>query len=510
MMLHVKMDRTSVKILILLGTLAAACTGQGLVNVALGKTVSLSSSYHPYWPSGNVVNGNTNGTYDETNCIQTAYQVQSGPVQRQRSQEDKSPWLQVDLGRNYPVFKMTLYHRLYQQYTVIPATILVDNQTCFRYDTHFPFRDAAFSCSTTNYGQTVTIQRDVKQATFTLDLCEIQVWVCQSGYSGDSCTTPCAITHCAYCDQYKEALCYDCDDGYFGPSCSKCGHCTGGSACDKVTGQCPRECQAGGQGTQCNVSTENRDNLPTKPEISTDVGPLVGAVVGGFALLALVVVVSVTIYLKRKRTRRSSTSDQSELLHGNTPRVAPQLNKENDPIENPDEPRSPKDEGSNYDEIIERRNFYDSLQPLDQRPNERPVYTSPVFKNASATAGAPDYSASGSTKGRNPYDSLQPLDQRPDERSAYITPVFKNASVTTGAPDHSASESREGRNRYDSLQPVDQRPDEQSVYTTPIFKNIPEATGALVYYSHKGSSSDSEESDGNYCQAVKAPQEQFH
>lgn len=462
-MLHMKTDLISVKILVVLGTLAAVCTGQGPVNVALGKTVSLSSSYHPYWPSGNVVNGNTNGTYDETNCIQTAYQVHSGPVQRQNSQEDRSPWLQVDLGRNYPVYKMTLYHRFYQQYTVIPATILVDNQTCFRYDTHFPFRDAAFTCSTTNYGQTVTIRRDVKQAAFTLDLCELQVWVCQSGYSGDSCTTPCAITHCAYCDQYKEALCYDCDDGYFGPSCTKCGHCTGGSACDQVTGQCPRNCQAGGQGTECNVSTENRDNLPTKPEISTNVGPLVGAVVGGFALLALVVVVSVTIYLKRKRTRRSSTGDQSELLHGNTSRVAPQLNKENDPMENPGGPHSPEDGGSNYDEIIERRNFYDSLQPLDQR-DERSVYTSPVFKNASATAGPLDYSASGSMEGRNPYDSLQPLDQRPEE---------------------------------------------QSVYTTLIFKNIPESAGASVYYSHKESSSDSEESDGKYCQAVKAPQEQF-
>ena len=67
-------------------------------NVALGKTCRMSSKLQAQNDYA-AVNNNTSGIYDNsTNCIHTG-------------RGDKQPWWQVDLGRPYPVYNITIWAR---------------------------------------------------------------------------------------------------------------------------------------------------------------------------------------------------------------------------------------------------------------------------------------------------------------------------------------------------------------------------------------------------------------
>ena len=76
------------------------------VNVALGKTYSHSSAYLPNEPNLNnttnpasyAANGNTDGTYDTTNCIHTV-------------NSDNNDWWQVDLGAEYSLYNFKVWGR---------------------------------------------------------------------------------------------------------------------------------------------------------------------------------------------------------------------------------------------------------------------------------------------------------------------------------------------------------------------------------------------------------------
>ncbi|XP_025108302.1 multiple epidermal growth factor-like domains protein 6 [Pomacea canaliculata] len=100
-------------------------------------------------------------------------------------------------------------------------------------------------------GRVVNITRDCDQVGYTINICEVQVWVCDDGWYGDTCTQACGQCaggsacdktngSCVSCQMgFQPPLCAECVDGRYGGSCTQtCGNCPGGSVCDKVTGIC--------------------------------------------------------------------------------------------------------------------------------------------------------------------------------------------------------------------------------------------------------------------------------
>ena len=71
------------------------------------------------------VNKNTSGIYDNnTNCIHTG-------------RGDKQPWWQVDLGRPYPVYNITIWARTHCESVCVPEDVcwaeksVICNSACF-------------------------------------------------------------------------------------------------------------------------------------------------------------------------------------------------------------------------------------------------------------------------------------------------------------------------------------------------------------------------------------------
>ena len=73
-------------------------------NIALGKTVTMSSQYTssnpsiPPAPPENAVDGNTNGDWYVGGCASTV--------------QEANPWMQIDLGGLYTVTSMTIFNRV--------------------------------------------------------------------------------------------------------------------------------------------------------------------------------------------------------------------------------------------------------------------------------------------------------------------------------------------------------------------------------------------------------------
>ncbi|XP_062618946.1 multiple epidermal growth factor-like domains protein 6 isoform X5 [Saccostrea cucullata] len=113
-----------------------------------------------------------------------------------------------------------------------------------------------------------------------LEICEVQVFECESGFYGKNCTHPCG--HCAkdgICDHVTgscpngdcepgwkhtpEMRCDQaCNDYFYGKNCSNpCGHCVKNSTCDHMTGSCPNgHCQKGWKNRpdkRCNIECNN-------------------------------------------------------------------------------------------------------------------------------------------------------------------------------------------------------------------------------------------------------------
>nr|XP_022312103.1 receptor-type tyrosine-protein phosphatase U-like [Crassostrea virginica] len=107
-----------------------------------------------------------------------------------------------------------------------------------------------------------------------LEICEVQVFGCDTGWFGFDCSEKC--DHCmnnatcgieqGECDTFgcahfgvQPPLCKEnCLSGFYGKDCSEsCGHCLGHSACDPVDGSCSNGCEPGWQQTasrKCDIA----------------------------------------------------------------------------------------------------------------------------------------------------------------------------------------------------------------------------------------------------------------
>lgn len=187
-------------------------------------------------PACMAVNGDTSTTFEvdpasgNTNCAESGL-------------SDYSAWWAVDLGQDYTVSNITIYRRAGSNgfYRMADLVLKVDNQVCHT----FPNRsnkDALMAlpekiditCDAPIVGRVVRLEKinpGTDSLYYYINICEVQVWGCASGYYGSECIT--------------------------------CGHCAANSTCNTVTGQCPRGCLVGWYGQRCDQTSEISDSTTT-------------------------------------------------------------------------------------------------------------------------------------------------------------------------------------------------------------------------------------------------------
>ncbi|KAK7481914.1 hypothetical protein BaRGS_00026822, partial [Batillaria attramentaria] len=169
------------------------------------------------------------------------------------------------------------------RYRMENTRVTVDGQTCFNItDVRYLPEKIDRSCHTKLTGRKVRLSGFGSVSSIfgnTLNLCELQVWVCKPGHYGDRCLYTCSSqcqggqTNCdsngdctdavflwkvAACLQgrfcsipgcvgnWGRPKCTECDATHYGQDCrEKCGHCNGGERCNPHTGVCPRGCAPG-------------------------------------------------------------------------------------------------------------------------------------------------------------------------------------------------------------------------------------------------------------------------
>ncbi|KAL8560994.1 hypothetical protein ACOMHN_050074 [Nucella lapillus] len=254
------MDRTGVgTVCVWIWAVVFVVHGQIYVNVARGKTYNQSSKWDTQGPSSKAANGQTGGSFP-TNCIHTA---ENG---------DLNPWWEVDLDQPYPVYNIDLWARATFKERLYPSVITVDNKTCAKVTT-FPSdtRNQTVTCSAIMKGQTVRITRQGNTGDIngdrTLNMCEMEIYVCTDGWYGQQCSTRCSpgcqnttcdrqSAECSPCNAgYNGTRCAECQDGYYTNStmCFQCSSNCQSGMCNKTTGVC-KGCVPGRYGDQCSTS----------------------------------------------------------------------------------------------------------------------------------------------------------------------------------------------------------------------------------------------------------------
>ncbi|KAK7473807.1 hypothetical protein BaRGS_00034975 [Batillaria attramentaria] len=205
-----------------------------------GPDINGSAPAHP--PSW-AVNGNTGGVYGGgDNCVHSAF-------------NDKNPYWEVDLGRLYPVYAITVW-----------ARGRLDGQECHRFpaDTSDMDREFKINCSSVIDGRVVRLSRNTTAGDFYINLCEFQVWSCTSQYWGSACDRV-------------------------------CGQCENRSPCDKTNGHCDA----------CTANWE--------PPLCTElVKPVPGVIAG--VVVAVVVAMVVAVLLVMFVLRSNVTEHQNPAL----------------------------------------------------------------------------------------------------------------------------------------------------------------------------------------------------
>ncbi|XP_025108276.1 multiple epidermal growth factor-like domains protein 11 [Pomacea canaliculata] len=220
-----------------------------MTNVAVNKPCSISSRYVGGALSGDcsvAINGNTNTTFvtvsTPQNCIHT-------------NQSDFHPFWSVDLEQNFSVHRITIYGRYQMEKRMDCVQVSLDGRELYKFPC--PGTTNVITNITANpsqRGRVVNITRDQPSdgdlAPF-LNICEIQIWVCSSGYWGQNCTA-CAIGCNNTCDDIDGAC--RCIDGWTGPRCTECsdGHYNESNDCQNICGKgCHDTCSRTDGTCQC-------------------------------------------------------------------------------------------------------------------------------------------------------------------------------------------------------------------------------------------------------------------
>ncbi|XP_056003473.1 multiple epidermal growth factor-like domains protein 10 [Ostrea edulis] len=237
-------------------TLDRKCNQDQLVRPRVTEAVSSSVEWGGY-PNKTVDGDKTQNPY--TYCMHTA------PGQREA-------WLRVDLGDIYNLKSVKIWYRndrpsdttkRLQGFSIrlSNTTTPVPSDTCYQ-DPGNQTLSVVLERECRGAAQYVWFytNRDNGGGVF-LEICEVEVFGCQSSYYGRNCSERCGPcggkTRCdningscpGSCEPgYKGPKCKTiCEKGFYGPNCTRgCGHCKRKAKCDHVNGSCPsRKCKPG-------------------------------------------------------------------------------------------------------------------------------------------------------------------------------------------------------------------------------------------------------------------------
>ncbi|XP_025107492.1 cell death abnormality protein 1-like isoform X2 [Pomacea canaliculata] len=262
-------DYTGTVLLVLLEMLSlCAVQCNQMRNVAIYKECGISSRHSEnegLYISGNcssAINGNTNTTFDITkqppNCIHT-------------SLEDNRPFWWVDLGQEFTVHKITIYGRRGQEQRMTGVKVWLDSSLVktFPGATEDITVTTDLSLQANQRGRVVNITRNLVSPSDKvplLNICEVQVWVCDTVWWGNNCQNPCS----AYCLGRGEENSCDPEDGSCLKGCSD-GHYNKTNGCQNTCGEgchdtCSRtdgtcQCRPGWQPPLCQQCSDGHYNV---------------------------------------------------------------------------------------------------------------------------------------------------------------------------------------------------------------------------------------------------------
>ncbi|XP_071096767.1 multiple epidermal growth factor-like domains protein 11 [Haliotis cracherodii] len=178
-----------------------------------------------------------------------------------------SQWT-VDLGRVYRLHDVRIYNRKEFVWRIRGAIINLHNTssatgvTCYTFPSDTQEADGVYDVMCDGHGRYLTIRHN----THTLNLCEVEVYVCGHGTYGTNCNHLCGGCSHDTCDpltgvcpggcgpEWQGPQCTECRDGRYGIRCDQfCNsrNCiTTSSSCD-VTGACTDGCRDGWMNTDC-------------------------------------------------------------------------------------------------------------------------------------------------------------------------------------------------------------------------------------------------------------------
>ncbi|XP_048243469.1 multiple epidermal growth factor-like domains protein 10 [Haliotis rufescens] len=202
-------------------------------NVAYNKNATTPSGlYHhdPPWSADKAVDGNRDQDVFHNSCFHAG--------------RYPSVW-KVDLGQPYKIHDVRIYNRAKYILRIRTAALSVSNTRsttsivpCYTFPSNTTKGNSVYDVTCDAIGQYVTI----KHGTETLNLCEVEIYVCSQGTFGADCNNFC---HCSVgpCDRVSGFCTGNCRPGWQGQSCSvECDRDHYGVNCDETCGN--RKCAA--------------------------------------------------------------------------------------------------------------------------------------------------------------------------------------------------------------------------------------------------------------------------
>ncbi|XP_078330011.1 receptor-type tyrosine-protein phosphatase alpha-like [Crassostrea virginica] len=229
-------------------------------------TIAYLSSTLQGYPASNAVDGNFSS--DISSCSHTDVQGQT------------DAWLFIDLQNIYSVQSVKFWYRNSSpgRKRLPGYSIRVSNDSTTRPPKFICYQDKRKTISETvitndckSTGQFVWVYQNNTKSNETcpiLEICEIQVFGCETGIYGKNCNHSCS--HCmnkntcdiesGKCDDWGCArenfslpLCTNCSTGIFGADCDfQCSEFCRKKSCHRTTGTCLHGCETGYNGTHCN------------------------------------------------------------------------------------------------------------------------------------------------------------------------------------------------------------------------------------------------------------------
>ncbi|XP_025108286.1 multiple epidermal growth factor-like domains protein 11 [Pomacea canaliculata] len=297
-------------------------------NIALHKPCNISSRHVTLAHSitgdcSAVINGDTetvlNTESNPTNCINTKL-------------TDNSPFWWVDLGQEFIINKISIYGRTDYIIRMICVNVSLNGNVIKRFTDTNGWTDDKYDITVGRSGRVVNITKDCDSSDFVINLCQVQVMVCEDGWYGDNCTEECG--YCAgdfVCDKrnggctscqtgFQLPMCKECSTGYYSKNCSEQNGPCLNTTCEPDNVTCSSSCSQGyGEGLCSVLMPFQRSNAA----VVTIVCPAVGAIVAVFVVV--IVVLSLRCWMK-KRSHHSSEafpltfdSSTAKACSGNNP-----------------------------------------------------------------------------------------------------------------------------------------------------------------------------------------------